>query len=108
MLALGSPPGHRPGAADHTGGCDPGWGRGSSPRPAILWSGWLPPLLRGLHAAALCRLHVAPGLLGPTLPFLPHLLFISPPVQPVPTGGAFSPTKDTSVPSPMLTSEAPL
>lgn len=97
VLALGSPPGHRPGAADRTGGCGPGWGQGPSRRAAPLWSGRLPPLLRGLHAAALCRLRSAPGLLGATPPLLPPSIYKTP-VEPVPTGGAFSPTKDTSSP----------
>ena len=65
MLALGSPPGHRPGAVDHPGGREAGGGQGTPTCLAPLWSGWLRPLLRGPHAAALCRLHSAPGFLGP-------------------------------------------
>lgn len=65
VLALRSPPGHRPGAVDHPGGCEAGGGQGPPAPLAPLWSGRLHPLLRGPHAAALCRLHSAPGFLGP-------------------------------------------
>lgn len=100
MLALGSPPGHCPGAVDHPGGREAGWGQAPPAPLAPLWPGRLHPLLRGLHAAALCRLHSAPGFLEPEVtpptPPCPVSIYKTPVQTPSPPVVPSVPTKDTS------------